>query len=140
MRACRGRKGIKSKPSSKVRLVLCVLYVFHDAIWRRGDIGRKFKIEGVLEASSLSQVIGFFIAWNILMRGHVVPFQNSLVCIYGVQKRVLEMGVGNRAYVGHPSPCSLLAGPACGPFENPITVCDDGDHLVTERGERRLYG
>ena len=53
------------------------------------------KIEGVPEASSLSQVIGFFIARNILVRGHVVPFQNSLVCIYGAQKRVAELGVGN---------------------------------------------
>ena len=114
---------------------VCILVV-RDAVGRRGDVEGMLKIE---EASSLSQVIGFFIAWNILMQGHMVPFQDSLVCIYGVQKRVPKLGIGNPASVGDPSSRPPLAGPACGPSENPITVRDNGNTLVVDHGERCLH-
>ena len=97
------------------------------------------KIEGIMEASSLSHVIGFFIAQNILMRGHVVPFKNTLVCIYGVQQRVQQLATGDWACVGHPSPRSPLVGSTCGPSENPISVCDYGHVSVSEHGERCLH-
>ena len=41
--------------------------MFHDAVRRRRDEEGLLKIEGVLEASTLSQVIGFCITRDILM-------------------------------------------------------------------------
>ena len=90
MGVCRSIKGIKIEPSGQVWPVLCALLVVQNTVGCRGDVEGMLKIEGVLEAYSLSQVMGFFIAWNTLMRGHVVPFQDSLVCIYGVKKRGLR--------------------------------------------------
>ena len=84
----KSRKGMKMEPSGWVRPALSVLFVVHDTVGHRRDGKGMLKIEAVLEASSLGHIISIFITRNVLMRWHVVPFQDSLVCIYGVQKRV----------------------------------------------------
>ena len=63
MGVCRSTNGIEIELSGQVRPILSVLHVFHDAVGRRGDEEGWLKIE----ASGLSQVIGFFITYNILM-------------------------------------------------------------------------
>ena len=69
----------------------------------------------------------------------MVPFQNALLRIYGLYKRISELRIGDWTYVGYPSSRFPFVGPTTGPFEDPVHVGNNGNVLVAKHGEHCVH-